>query len=138
MPYGYAGKILRVNLSNNTMKIEEHDEAFYRRYFGGSALIAYYLLKETDKGIDPLNPDNELIFSSGVITGAPTSGTDRNSVGAKSPLTGGFGGSEIGGRWGAELKRAGWDAIIFDGRANSPVYLWLKDDEAEIGDASKF
>ena len=137
MPNGYTGKILRVNLSNNTIRIEEHDEVFYRRYLGGSALVAYYLLKETDKGIDPLGPDNKLIFSSGVITGAPISGTGRNSVGAKSPLTGGFAGSEVGGHWGAELKRAGWDAVIFDGRTSSPVYLWLKDDKAEIRDASR-
>ena len=137
MPNGYTGKILRINLSQNTTKIEEHDEVFYRRYLGGSALVAYYLLNETEKGVDPLSPSNKLIFSSGVITGAPISGTGRNSVGAKSPLTGGFGGAEVGGHWGAELKRAGWDAIIFEGKASSPVYLWLKDDKAEIRDASK-
>ncbi|UCH02530.1 MAG: aldehyde ferredoxin oxidoreductase family protein [Candidatus Bathyarchaeota archaeon] len=137
MPNGYMGKILRVNLSRDKIKVEENDEVFYRRYFGGRALIAYFLLKELHKGIDPLGPKNKLIFSSGVITGAPISGSGRNSIGAKSPLTGGYGDSEVGGYWGAELKRAGLDAIIFEGRTKNPVYLWVKDDEAEIRDASK-
>jgi aldehyde:ferredoxin oxidoreductase len=131
------GKILRVDLSRERTKIEDRDEIFYRRYVGGRALIANYLLKELEKGIDPLGSQNKLIFSSGVVTGAPISGSGRNSIGAKSPLTGGYGDGEVGGFWGAELKHAGWDAIIFEGKAKSPVYLWLKDHEAEIREASK-
>jgi aldehyde:ferredoxin oxidoreductase len=137
MSDGFMGKILRVNLSQDTLRTEEPAEVFYRRFFGGRALIAYYLLKELQKGIDPLGPKNKLIFSSGVVTGAPISGSGRNSIGAKSPLTGGYGDSEVGGFWGTELKRAGWDAIIVEGSAKSPVYLWVNDDEAELRDASK-
>jgi aldehyde:ferredoxin oxidoreductase len=136
MSKGYMGKILRVNLSQDSIKTEEPSEVFYRRFFGGRALIAYYLVKELQKGIDPLGPQNKLIFSSGVITGAPLSGSGRNSIGAKSPLTGCYGDSEVGGFWGAELKRAGWDAIIVEGCATSPVYLWLNDEKAELRDAS--
>ena len=135
-PTGYTGKILRVNLSNNSTSIEEPGDLFYRRYFGGTALTAYYLLKELKPGIDPLGPDNKLIFSSGVITGIPAAGSGRNGVGAKSPLTGGWGDAQAGGFWGAELKRAGWDAIIIEGKADKPVYIWINDDKVEIRDAS--
>ena len=135
-PTGYTGKILRVNLSNNSTSVEEPDDKFYRQYFGGTALIGYYLLKELEPGIDPLGPDNKLVFSSGVITGIPAGGSGRSGVGAKSPLTGGWGDAQAGGFWGAELKRAGWDAIIIEGRATKPVYLWINDDKVEIRDAS--
>jgi len=135
-PGGYTGKILRVNLSDKRISIEEPDEKFYRRYFGGTALIGYYLLKELKPGIDPLGPDNKLIFSAGVITGIPCGGSGRSGVGSKSPLTGGWGDSQAGGFWPAELKRAGWDAIIIEGKAANPVYLWINDDKVEIRDAS--
>lgn len=133
---GYTGKILRVNLSSGKISIDKPDDKFYRRYFGGTALIGYYLLKELKKGIDPLGPDNKLIFSSGVITGAPYGGNARSGVGSKSPLTNGWGDSQAGGFWPAELKRAGWDAIIVEGMSDKPVYLWINDDKVEIRDAS--
>lgn len=135
-PTGYTGKILRVNLSDKSTSVEEPDDKFYRTYFGGTALIGYYLLKELEPGIDPLGPDNKLIFSSGVITGIPAAGTGRSGVGAKSPLTNGWGDAQAGGYWGAELKRAGWDAIIIEGKADKPVLLWINDDQVEIRDAS--
>lgn len=136
MPLGYTGKILRVDLSSGTVNTEEPDEGFYRRYFGGRGVIAYYLLKEVPRGIDPLAPDNLLIFSAGPITGVALPGAGRHSVGAKSPVTGGYGEAEAGGFFGAELKHAGFDAIIFKGKASSPVYLWIHDGQAELRDAS--
>jgi len=135
-PTGYTGKILRVNLTDRTTSIEEQDDKFYRTYVGGMALIGYYLVKELAPGVDPLGPDNKLIFSSGAITGIPTGGSGRNGVGAKSPLTNGWGDAQAGGYWGAELKRAGWDAIIIEGKADKPVYIWINDDEVEIRDAA--
>ena len=135
-PGGYTGKILRVNLSDKSISIEKPDEKFYRRYFGGTALIGYYLLKELKPGIDPLGPDNKLIFSAGVIAGIPCGGSGRSGVGSKSPLTGGWGDAQAGGFWPAELKRAGWDAIIIEGKSAKPVYLWINDDKVEIRDAS--
>ena len=122
MPFGYNGRILRVNLTNQTFEVEEPDEIFYRTYFGGRNFIAYYLLNELKPSIDPLEPDNKLIFATGVLTGAPTGGTGRNSVGAKSPLTGLYGEAEAGGFW-PELKKAGFDALIIEGKAVKPVYL---------------
>lgn len=136
MPYGYNGKILRVNLSSGKISREEPGEAFYRKYLGGRGLISYYLLKELAPRIDPLGPENKLIFAAGVVTGAPAGATGRNSVGAKSPLTGAYGDAEVGGYWGAELKFAGYDAVIFEGKSAKPVYLWIHDGEAELRDAS--
>ncbi|MFX0007996.1 MAG: aldehyde ferredoxin oxidoreductase family protein [Promethearchaeota archaeon] len=136
MVNGYTGNILRVDLTNKEISIENPDEIFYRRYIGGEGFVAYYLLQEVSRGIDPLGPENKLIFATGPLTGYAIPGTGRNSVGAKSPLTGGFGEAEVGGHWGAELKHAGFDAIIVEGKAKSPVYLWIKDGVAEIKDAS--
>ena len=135
MPFGYNGKILRVNLSDEQVTVETPEEKFYRMYLGGEGFVAYYLLKELKPKVDPLGPENKLIFAAGPLTGAPVPGCGRNSIGAKSPLTGGFGESEVGGFWGAELKRAGFDAIIVEGKASDPVYLWVHDGEAEIRSA---
>ena len=110
--YGYWNKLLHVDLTERRTWIEEPGDVFFRRYGGGRGIIAHYLLKHVPKGADPLGPDNLLIFAPGVLTGAPVPGAGRHSVGAKSPLTGGFGESEAGGFWGAELKRAGWDGMM--------------------------
>ena len=135
MVHGYNGKILRVDLTNGTTSVEEPDEDFYRQYIGGRGFVSYFLLKELKGGVDALGPENKLIFAAGVVTGVPIAGSGRNSVGAKSPLTGGYGDAEVGGYWGAELKHAGYDAIIIEGKAKSPVYLWIEDSKVEIRDA---
>ena len=132
MPYGYFGKLLRVNLSTKDITVETPPESFYRRYFGGEAFIAYHLLKELKPGIDPLGPENLLIFAPGILTGHPFCGSGRNAVGAKSPLTGGFGTSEVGGYWGSELKKSGYDAILIEGCAPTPSYLWIHNEDVEI------
>ncbi|NLD50351.1 MAG: aldehyde ferredoxin oxidoreductase family protein [Clostridiaceae bacterium] len=132
---GFWGKLVRVNLSTREITNEELSEKFFRTYYGGAAVIGYFLLKELPKGIDPLGPENKLIFAPGVITGVPIAGCSRNSVGAKSPLSNGIGKSEAGGFWGAELKRAGIDVLIIEGKADHPVYLWINDDTVEIKDA---
>lgn len=132
---GYNGKILRVDLSAGGTKVEQWPEDIYRRYLGGRGFITHVLLTELGAGVDPLGPGNKLIFSLGPITGHPVVGSGRHSVGAKFPLTGTLGESEAGGYWGAELKKAGFDAIIIEGKAARPVYLWIKDGKAEIKDA---
>lgn len=136
MPYGYTGKILRVDLTHRKIEIEMRGDAFYRTYLGGRGMVAYYLLNELPRGVEPLSAENVLVFAAGPLTGAAVSGQGRNGVGAKSPLTDGFGNAEGGGYWGAELKRAGFDGVIVTGRADKPVYLWIKDGGAEIRDAS--
>jgi len=137
MPNGYNSRILRVDLSRRTTSVETPPDNFYRTYIGGRNFVAYYLLKELKGGEDALGPENKLIFAPGVLTGVPASGTGRNSVGAKSPLTGVYGDAEVGGHWGAELRHAGLDAIIVEGQASSPVYLWIRDGQAEIRDARR-
>ena len=135
MPHGYNGKILRVDLSSSDISVEEPSEEFYRKYLGGSALGLYYLLREMPSGTDALGPENILALSLGVVTGAPISGQSRMTATAKSPLTGAIGDSQCGGFWPAKLKFAGFDAIIFKGKAPSPVYLWIDDGKAELRDA---
>ncbi len=135
MTCGYNGEILRVDLSRGTISVDRPSAEFYRQYVGGTCLISYYLLREVAAGTDALAPENKLIFATGPVTGAPIGGSGRNSVGAKSPLNNGFGSSEAGGYWGAELKHAGYDAIIIEGKSEKPVYLWIKDGEVEIRDA---
>ncbi|MGQ9491335.1 MAG: aldehyde ferredoxin oxidoreductase family protein [Anaerolineae bacterium] len=135
MRNGFTGKILRVDLTHQKVWAEELDAATYRLYPGGRALAAYLLLKLLPPGTDPLGPDNVLILANGLLTGAPFSTATRFTAAARSPLTGAFGESEAGGFWGPELKMAGWEAIVITGRAANPVYLWIKDDRAEIRDA---
>ena len=136
IPGGYNGKILRVNLSNKNITTEEIDEAFCRKYLGGAGFIAYYLLKELPARVDPLGPENKLIFAAGPLTGIKLSGFARHCIGAKSPLTNTIAKAEAGEFWGSELKAAGFDAVIIEGKADKPVYLWLTDGQAVIKDAA--
>ena len=135
MANGYNGKILYVDLTNKTHEVKEPDERWYRTYFGGTGIIGQILLTEVAPDIDPLGPENVLVFACSVVTGAPLAGFNRYAVGAKSPLTGGFARTEAAGFFGPELKFAGYDAIVIKGKADVPVYLWIKDGQVEIRDA---
>jgi aldehyde:ferredoxin oxidoreductase len=135
MPYGYNGKILRVDLDAESIGVEEPEDVTYGRYLGGGTLALTYLLRELKPKSDPLGPENLLVFAGSVIAGTAATGLSRFSVAAKSPLTGAFGEAEAGGWWIPELKFAGFDAIVIKGRARKPVYLWIHDGEAEIRDA---
>jgi len=129
---GYCGKIIRIDLSAGTIKIEVPGEEIYRKYMGGKGFCAYYLLKELSAGIDPLSEENKLIFATGILTGVSVAGMSRLIIAAKSPLTGGYGQSEAGGYWGPELKKAGYDALIVEGKATSPVYISIRDENITI------
>lgn len=136
MAHGYNGKILHVNLTNGQFDVEKPDEAFYRKYMGGSALAMHYILKEMPSGVDPLGPENILVLALSVLTGNPISGQSRMTAVAKSPLTGAIGDSQSGGFFPAELKFAGFDAIVIKGRAERPVYLWINEGKYELRDAA--
>ena len=136
MPYGYNGKILHVNLTNGEFRVEKPGEAFYRKYMGGSALAMHYLLKEMPAGVDPLGSKNVLVLALSVLTGSPISGQSRMTAAAKSPLTGAIGDSQGGGLFPAELKFAGFDAIVIKGKSEKPIYLWIEDGNFELRDAS--
>lgn len=137
MSYGFTGNILKVDLTTRSLEIEQQDESFYRKYMGGSALNMHYMLTEMEAGISPLAPENLLCFSIGVTTGAAVTGLSRLTVTAKSPLTGCIGDSQSGGYFPAEMKFAGFDAVIVTGKADAPVYLTLIDGKAELRDASR-
>ncbi len=136
MPFGYTGKILEVDLSAKSWKVIFPEEILYQMLGGGSALGVYYVLKNTPAHIDALSPQNALVFSVSVVTGAPISGLSRMNVTAKSPLTGAIGDSQSGGFFPVELKFAGFDAIIIKGRSQFPVYLWINDGQVEIREAT--
>jgi len=136
MTKGYTGKILKVDLDDLSYIIEEKDDYFYRTFMGGSAMASYFLLTETDKGVDALGPDNVLVITTSILTGTPIPGANRYTIAAKSPLNDGFGEAEAGGFFSVELKRAGFDAVVIKGKAAKPVYLWITDGKVEIKDAS--
>ena len=132
----WAGKILRVNLTAGTVKAEPLNMDWARAYLGSRGLASKYLVEEIDPKVDPLSPDNKLIWATGPLTGTMASTGGRYTVVTKGPLTGAIACSNSGGHWGAELKQAGWDMIIVEGRSPKPVYLFVSDDHAELRDAS--
>ncbi len=136
MVLGFAGKILRVDLTSGSITTEEPDEEFYRTYLGGAGFVSYFLLKEVPQGIDAFSPENVLVWGIGPMTGLPFPGNSRSCVGAKSPLTDGFSKSEAGGHFPSALKQAGYDAVIVKGRSEKPVYLFVTEEKVELRDAS--
>ena len=129
-------RILYVDLTNRTTKLETLDAETYRKYPGGSALGMYLMLKDMDPTVDPLSPDNMLIFTVSPLTGIPISGQSRMGVTTKSPLTGTAGDSQVGGFIPAVFKANGYDAVVFTGKADSPVYLYIDSDQVQLRDAS--
>lgn len=133
--YGYAGKILRINLTDLSYYVEDTDENQARLYLGGSSLTTK-LLSRANWEKDPFDPDSEIVFATGPITGTSAPSSARFVVAAKSPLTGGWGESHASGYWGPELKYAGFDAMIIKGRAERPTFIWINDGKPEFKDAS--
>jgi aldehyde:ferredoxin oxidoreductase len=138
MASGITAKLLHVDLTTRQTRVEEVPETVLRKYLGGGALAAHILLRDMPAGVDPLGPDNVLAITTSVINGLSLSGTNRYTVAAKSPLTGGYGESEAGGWFAPELRAAGWDGLVIRGQADSPVYLWIKDGTVEIRDARAY
>ena len=132
----WAGKILRVDLTLGTVKSEPLNMDWAQAYLGSRGLGSKYLVSEVDPKVDPLSPDNKIIWATGPLTGTMASTGGRYTVITKSPLTGAIACSNSGGYWGAELKMAGWDMVIFEGKSPTPVYLYINDDVAELRDAA--
>ncbi len=131
----WAGKILRVNLTAGTVTPEPLNMDWARAYLGSRGLGSKYLVEEVNPKVEPLSPDNKIIWATGPLTGTMASTGGRYTVITKSPLTGAIACSNSGGYWGAELKMAGWDMVIFEGKSPNPVYLFISDDVAELRDA---
>ena len=133
--YGYTGKILRINLSTDKTSEENLNEKEAEKFIGGKGLGAHLLFRNMNPESDPLSPDNPLILCTGPLTGtsAPTSG--RWCIVTKSPSTSLFLDSQVGGYFGAEMKKAGYDFIIIQGRADNPAYIAIHNSNVEIKDA---
>ncbi|MBT4933729.1 MAG: aldehyde ferredoxin oxidoreductase family protein [Rhodospirillaceae bacterium] len=133
----WQGKVLRVNLTAGTCEGEELNMDWAFGFLGQRGLGTKYMMAESDPAADPLSPGNNLIFATGPLTGTPASTGGRYSVITKGALGGVIACSNSGGHFGAELKNAGWDMVIFEGRSEKPVYLFIDDDEAQLLDASE-
>lgn len=132
----WAGKILRVNLTTGEVKSEPLNMEWARAYLGSRGLATKYLTSEIDPKVDPLSTENKIIWSTGPLTGTMASTGGRYTVVTKGPLTGAIACSNSGGYWGAELKMAGWDMVIFEGASPRPVFLYIEDDTVELRDAA--
>jgi len=134
--FSIAGKILRVNLSNGEIRTES-SEKYHREWLGASGIAIKMLYDELGPSVEPYSPLNKLIFSAGTLLGTPAPGANKMCVSTLSPMTGGWGSSHADSYFGAQMKYAGYDLLVVEGKANKPVYLWIHDQgEVEIRDAS--
>ncbi|MEM2989948.1 MAG: aldehyde ferredoxin oxidoreductase N-terminal domain-containing protein, partial [Halobacteria archaeon] len=129
---GFHGRILKVDLNEREHKVEEISNAILKRYLGGKGLASYLMLKRIPPTIDPFSPENKIIFATGpaTATAVPTSG--KYGVYAKSPLTYTYAESYSGGHVAPKIKATGYDAIIIEGAARTPVYLEISDSEVKF------
>lgn len=133
---GWHGRLLRINLTTQTTSIESIDPRVCRDYIGGRGVAMYYLSKEVDPLVDPLSPENKLIFAAGPLTATPAPTGNRYMVVTKSPLTGAVAHSNSGGDFPTWMKRTGFDLFIFEGKAEAPVYVWVDEDRVEVRSAA--
>jgi aldehyde:ferredoxin oxidoreductase len=137
MTYAFMGKILRVDLTHGQLRDEDTRLDWAQSFLGGSGLATRYLFDLAPRGVDPLGPENPLIFMTGPLTGTASASASRYSVVARSPLTGIWGQANSGGSFGPALKRSGYDGIIFEGCSPAPVYLHIHNGQPELLDASQ-
>jgi len=131
----YTGKVLRVNLNTGSAKTEELNKQWADEYLGGKGLAIKYLYEELQPGVDPWSEDNKLILMTGPLTGTIAPNSGKLAVAAKSPATGTILDCSIGGHFAPQLKYAGYDAVIIEGKAKMPVYLYIEDDKVELRSA---
>ncbi|MEM4520234.1 MAG: aldehyde ferredoxin oxidoreductase N-terminal domain-containing protein, partial [Candidatus Bathyarchaeia archaeon] len=134
--FGYMGRILRLDLTNHKYFIEPLKRELVEDFIGGRGFGIKILFDELSSGVDPLSPENKLVFTIGPLAGTKVQSASRWIAQFKSPLTNAYCRSVGGGFFGAELKFAGYDAIIVEGRSEKPVYVWVNDDKVEFRDAS--
>ena len=134
---GWIGTILRINVATRSIRKENLDPAIAQKYMGGRGLGTYIMSREVSPVVDPLDPDNKLIFAAGPLSGTNAPSSSHWNIVTKGPLTGTIAASSSGGMFGAMLKYAGYDALVVEGKAEKPIYIWIKDDNVEIRDASQ-
>jgi aldehyde:ferredoxin oxidoreductase len=135
---GYAGNILRVNLTTKEVKKEKLTEEMAKAHLGGRGLGSRIIYDEVPADADPLGPENKLVMASGPLSGTRVISSGKMHFNAKSPLTGGYGSSNVGGHLAEEIKFAGYDAVIIEGASDKPCYLYIEDDKVEIRDAKSY
>ncbi len=138
MRYGYAGTILRVDLTHATVNKAPLPESLVNDFIGGRGFVAKMLYDDITPGIDPFDPDNMLIIATGPLTGQFLPAGGKTHFGTKSPATGGYADSNMGGHFGPEMKYAGYDIIVMTGKSKSPAYLFINDDTVEIRPADEY
>jgi len=131
----FLGRLLIIDLTSREVEAADFPGKLARQFLGGRGLNAWQLLEHVGPGTDPLGPENVLILSCGLLTGTQAPASSRLHVGARSPLTGLLGSSNVGGHFGAELRAAGFQSVLIRGRAERPAVLWLHDGQVEIRDA---
>ena len=134
---GYAGRVLRVDLTTGKTRVEKLDEETAKKYIGGIGLGMKLWLATSKASVDAFDPENPLVLALGPVSGTmfPTGGNGHAFI-SKSPATNGVGEAVSHGTFGAELKRAGYDAVVLAGKAERPVYLWIDDDSVQLLDAA--
>ena len=135
--YGYTGKLLKIDLGEGKVSVEETKPEILRKFLGGVGYGVKLLYDELSAGIDPLSPENKLVFTTGPLTGTRAPGSGFAEVCCKSPLTGIWGESKCGGEWGGTLRKAGYDFLVIEGKAKEPKYIVIDDGKAEIRPADK-
>ena len=138
MQTSYNGKIARINLTTGEIKVEPLDYELAKKFIGGRGLGTKILYDEGVAKVDPLSPENKLIYITGPMTGTKSPTAGRYMVVTKSPLTGMIASSNSGGKWGGKLKYAGWDALIVEGKAEKPTYINVEDEKIELLDAAAY
>jgi len=135
--YGYAGKLLRIDLTEGKISTEETEPEILKKFLGGVGYAAKLLYDEVPAGIDPLSSENKLVFTTGPLTGTGAPGSGFAEVCTKSPLTGIWAEAKCGGEWGGTLKKAGYDFLVIEGKAKEPKYIVIDEGKAEIRPAEK-
>ena len=136
--FGWQGQFLHINLAKNKAAADGYDSSFAFNYLGGRGFAAKLLWDQIKPGTDPLSPDNKLILASGPLTGFGLPNSGKLVVASKSPLTGGYGDGNIGTNAAVQMRKAGYDAIVIEGKAKTPVFVHIKDKIAELVDAKDF
>lgn len=132
MGFGFCGKIIQVDLSKSKVNVESLGETVFRDYLSGSGIAVKILSEEYDNSFDPFDPNSPIVFMAGLLTGTPVPAACKTSVCARSPQTGIWDEATVGGYFGAELKRAGYDGLIIAGKSKNPVYIWITQDKVQI------
>lgn len=135
---GYAGKILRINLSDKSIKKEDLTEKLAKEYIGGRGFAAKTIYDEIRSDMHPLGSENKLVMASGPLSGTRAIGSGKTTFAAKSPLTNGYGDSNVGGHLASEIKYAGYDMVIINGESDKPCYIYIENEKVEIRDAGDY